>query len=155
MTQGSDRAKGRWAKAITVFAGFAMAVLAAASVLLMPGADAGRDHAGAASVAAGPVEIRPVADTVPDRAWKTLQLIDAGQWPDAAGAEGTKGGGTWSNREGQLPANDGSGNRIEYQEWDVNPKQPGRSRDAERIVTGSDGSAWYTGDHYRSFTRMR
>ncbi|WP_280274697.1 ribonuclease domain-containing protein [Nocardia wallacei] len=154
MTQGSDRAKGLWGKVFTGFAGLAMAVLAAASVLLMPGGEAGRDHA-PASVAAGPVEVRLVADTVPDRAWKTLQLIDAGQWPDAAGAEGTKGGGTWSNREGQLPANDGGGNRIRYQEWDVNPKQPGQSRDAERIVTGSDGSAWYTGDHYRSFTRMR
>lgn len=59
------------------------------------------------------------------------------------------------NRGGDLPAADASGKPIIYQEWDVNPKQPGRSRDAERIVTGSDGSAWYTGDHYKTFTRMR
>jgi len=28
------------------------------------------------------------------------------------------------------------------------------NRGAERIVTGSDGRAWYTGDHYQHFTEM-
>ncbi|MGK8485981.1 ribonuclease domain-containing protein [Nocardia asiatica] len=92
---------------------------------------------------------------VPERAYATLREIDAGRWPGSANAPGTKGGERWMNRGGDLPAEDGSGKPITYQEWDVNPKQPGRSRDAERIVTGSDGSAWYTGDHYKTFTRMR
>ncbi|MEU1963465.1 ribonuclease domain-containing protein [Nocardia sp. NPDC019255] len=92
---------------------------------------------------------------VPERAYATLREIDAGRWPDSANAPGTKGGERWMNRGGDLPATDGSGKPITYQEWDVNPKQSGRSRDAERIVTGSDGSAWYTGDHYKTFTRMR
>ncbi|WP_435593067.1 ribonuclease domain-containing protein [Nocardia sp. bgisy118] len=59
------------------------------------------------------------------------------------------------NREGTLPRTDATGGSITYQEWDVNPKQRNRSRDAQRIVTGSDGTAWYTGDHYETFTRMR
>lgn len=92
---------------------------------------------------------------VPDRAYRTLGEIDAGRWPDSANAPGTKGGIVFRNREGRLPATDAADKAIEYREWDVNPKQPGRSRDAERIVTGSDGSAWYTGDHYDTFTRMR
>ncbi|MGK8520461.1 ribonuclease domain-containing protein [Nocardia asteroides] len=92
---------------------------------------------------------------VPERAYATLREIDAGRWPGSANAPGTKGGERWMNRGGDLPATDGSGRPITYREWDVNPKQPGRSRDAERIVTGSDGSAWYTGDHYKTFTRMR
>ncbi|MGW4327647.1 ribonuclease domain-containing protein [Nocardia sp. NPDC004573] len=92
---------------------------------------------------------------VPERAYVTLREIDAGRWPDSANAPGTKGGERWQNRGRDLPTTDGSGKPIAYQEWDVNPKQPGRSRDAERIVTGSDGSAWYTGDHYQTFTRMR
>ncbi|MFI5720909.1 ribonuclease domain-containing protein [Nocardia sp. NPDC051750] len=92
---------------------------------------------------------------VPERAYETLEEIDAGRWPDSANAPGTKGGITFRNREGRLPATDDSGKRVTYQEWDVNPKKPGQSRDAERIVTGSDGSAWYTGDHYDTFTRMR
>ncbi|MGY4101405.1 ribonuclease domain-containing protein [Nocardia sp. R16R-3T] len=95
------------------------------------------------------------APGVPDRAYATLAEIDAGRWPDSANASGTKGGDRWMNRAGTLPAKDSAGTAITYQEWDVNPKQPNRSRDAERIVTGSDGSAWYTSDHYETFTRMR
>lgn len=92
---------------------------------------------------------------VPERAWQTLVLIDAGDWPDAAEAPGTRGGEVFRNREGRLPARTEAGAPIGYREWDVNPKEPGRGRDAERIVTGDDDSAWYTGDHYDSFTRMR
>jgi len=95
------------------------------------------------------------APGVPERAYTTLAEIDAGRWPDSANAPGTKGGDRWMNRAGTLAAKDSAGKPITYQEWDVNPKQPNRSRDAERIVTGSDGSAWYTGDHYETFTRMR
>ncbi len=53
-----------------------------------------------------------------------------------------------------LPHTDVAGAPISYREWDVN--QPGTSgRDAVRIVTGSDGSAWYTDNHYSTFTKMR
>ncbi|MEV6094909.1 ribonuclease domain-containing protein [Nocardia sp. NPDC051981] len=92
---------------------------------------------------------------VPDQAYKTLVEIDAGRWPGSANAPGTHGGDTWNNRDASLPRKDASGKAISYQEWDVNPKQPGQTRDAERIITGSDGSAYYTGDHYKTFTRMR
>ncbi|WP_225724931.1 MULTISPECIES: ribonuclease domain-containing protein [unclassified Nocardia] len=112
-----------------------------------------------AGVSAAPQPMRAdsvvlVNATVPQRAWDTLAKIDAGEWPPNDGS-GTHGGTTWTNREGTLPRTDGSGNPIHYLEWDVNRKLPGHNRDAERIVTGSDGSAWYTGDHYATFTRMR
>ena len=54
----------------------------------------------------------------------------------------------------QLPQQDASGNSIQYREWDVNPKAPGVNRGAERLVTGSDGSAYYTSDHYQTFTKI-
>nr|WP_309230883.1 ribonuclease domain-containing protein [Nocardia sp. SYP-A9097] len=95
------------------------------------------------------------APGVPDRAYQTLVEIDAGRWPGSANAPGTHGGDTWMNRGGDLPAKDSGGKKISYQEWDVNPKKAGQGRDAERIITGSDGSAFYTGDHYNTFTRMR
>ncbi|UGT60104.1 ribonuclease domain-containing protein [Nocardia asteroides] len=95
------------------------------------------------------------APGVPPRAYDTLTEIDAGRWPDSADAPGTKGGDRWQNREGTLPRTGTDGKPVTYQEWDVNPKQRNRTRDAERIVTGSDGTAWYTGDHYATFTRMR
>ncbi|WP_216898598.1 ribonuclease domain-containing protein [Nocardia alni] len=95
------------------------------------------------------------APGVPARAYQTLTEIDAGRWPGSADAPGTKGGDQWMNRGGSLPRTASSGKSITYREWDVNPKQPGHTRDAQRIITGSDGSAYYTGDHYQTFTRMR
>jgi len=44
---------------------------------------------------------------------------------------------------------------ITYRECDVNPYVKGQNRGPERIVTGSDGSAYFTSDHYSSFTQMR
>lgn len=93
------------------------------------------------------------AGPIPDHVWDTLELIDAGDWPPDD-APGTQGGRRFGNYEGELPAVGDDGQPAAYREWDVNPKKPGRSRDAERIVTGADGSAWYTADHYESFTRM-
>lgn len=91
----------------------------------------------------------------PARVLATLAEIDAGRWPDSANAPGTKGGITFRNSEGRLPAVGVGGGRVVYQEWDVNPKKNGQGRDAERIVTGNDGSAWYTLDHYDTFVRIR
>ncbi len=92
---------------------------------------------------------------MPARVLATLVEIDAGRWPDSAKAPGTKGGITFRNSEGRLPAVGAGGGRVVYQEWDVNPKKNGQGRDAERIVTGNDGSAWYTLDHYDTFVRIR
>jgi guanyl-specific ribonuclease Sa len=93
--------------------------------------------------------------SIPPNVQDTLKQIDAGKWPGSANAPGTKGGGSFENREGLLPTTDASGRPITYQEWDANPKVPGQGRDAQRIVTGSDGSAWYTDGHYGSFRRIR
>lgn len=117
--------------------------------------DAGSTTAVPKPGAASPVTAPSRVAGVPDRAYDTLAEIDAGRWPDSANAPGTKGGERFMNRDKDLPLTDSAGDKIAYQEWDVNPKQRNRSRDAERIVTGSDGSAWYTGDHYETFTRMR
>ncbi|RMI31769.1 ribonuclease domain-containing protein [Nocardia stercoris] len=95
------------------------------------------------------------APGVPDRAYVTLAEIDAGRWPGSANAPGTHGGDPWMNRSGQLPRTDPSGKTLSYQEWDVNPKRPGQTRDAQRIITDNIGDAYYTGDHYQTFTRMR
>jgi guanyl-specific ribonuclease Sa len=59
------------------------------------------------------------------------------------------------NNEQVLPRVDADGDAIEYREWDVNRRIPGRNRGTERLVTGSDGSAYYTGNHYKTFTTIR
>lgn len=115
------------------------------------------------STSTRPVPAAPTARTtaprprsgVPARVVATLKQVDSGRWPEAANAVGTRGGDTFRNREGRLPARTAQGTRITYKEWDVNPKKRGSGRDAERIVTGSDGSAWYTLDHYQNFTQIR
>ena len=103
--------------------------------------------------------VRPEAARLPAGAAakvdKVLAYIEAHREP----IPGYEGGRTFHNSgqdgEQALPRSDPSGRPIRYQEWDVNPKIPGRNRGAERLVTGSDGGAYYTGDHYRTFQRVR
>jgi len=85
-----------------------------------------------------------------DKFAKTLETIrSTGKAPD-----GYKGGKTFKNKEGLLPKSDSSGKSVDYKEWDVNPSGKGANRGAERIVTGSDGSAYSTKDHYKSFDKL-
>ncbi|MFI6096055.1 ribonuclease domain-containing protein [Lentzea sp. NPDC051213] len=58
-------------------------------------------------------------------------------------------GGTFQNREGQLPA----GHR--YQEFDVYPRACNASRDAYRIVVDrTANTAYFSPDHYVNFYRL-
>ena len=72
-----------------------------------------------------------------------------------ASQPGYKGGQTFANKEGLLPGSDENGDPINYREYDVNPRVPGQNRGAERVVTGSDGKAYYTSDHYKTFTLIK
>jgi guanyl-specific ribonuclease Sa len=101
-------------------------------------------------------EDRPAATAeVPEKVIEVLRFIDKHhRAPDEY-----EGGREFHNagRDGEqpLPRTDARGRPLTYQEWDVNPKTPGVNRGAERLVTGSDGSAYYTADHYRTFTKVR
>jgi guanyl-specific ribonuclease Sa len=71
---------------------------------------------------------------------------------------GGQGGGDFRNDGrggGQvLPQTTPQGSPIQYREWDVNPAPTGK-RDAERVITGTDGSAYYTSDHYTSLIKIK
>ena len=84
---------------------------------------------------------------VPEKALKVLKYVRE----NGVAMSGYVGGRRFGNFEGLLPKNDASGRRINYQEWDVNPKIQGKNRGTERLITGSDGKGYYTNDHYRSF----
>lgn len=88
---------------------------------------------------------------VPTKVAKVLRHVDEYDAPP----EGYRGGRHFGNFEDNLPKKDRRGRYIRYREWDVNPQVPGKNRGPERLVTGSDGSAFYTGDHYRTFKRIR
>ena len=55
-----------------------------------------------------------------------------------------------------MPRKDANGNPITYREYDINPApQNGATRGNERMVVGSDGKAYYTRDHYKTFEEFK
>lgn len=98
-----------------------------------------------------PDRSRPSSATrVPDYALEVLRYIrEHGEAPP-----NHVGGREFQNRENRLPKKDDQGRRLRYSEWDVHPKVPGQNRGPERLITGSDHSAWFTADHYRTFQQI-
>jgi guanyl-specific ribonuclease Sa len=88
---------------------------------------------------------------VPAKVAKVLRYVDEN---DKA-MPGYEGGRNFGNFEKRLPQTDKKNRRIRYREWDVNARKQGVNRGAERLVTGSDGSAYYTRDHYKTFIKIR
>jgi RHS repeat-associated protein len=82
-----------------------------------------------------------------EKAWNVLNRVDA----KGAPLPGYKGGKVFENTRGRLPQTPG----VTYREWDTNPYVKGVNRGPERIVTGSDGSAYWTGDHYDTSLMFR
>jgi ribonuclease T1 len=80
---------------------------------------------------------------VPQKALDVLRIVrTTGEPPD-----GYVGGRVFENREGRLPA------EGDYREFDVDPHNG--QRNAERlIVEWKTKKAWYTGDHYQTFTEL-
>jgi ribonuclease T1 len=88
---------------------------------------------------------------VPAKVLKVLKYIEEnGEAP-----EGYVGGRKFKNLEQLLPKIDKSNKRINYREWDVNPKIDGKNRGKERLVTGDEESAYFTNDHYQSFKKIK
>ena len=54
-----------------------------------------------------------------------------------------------------LPKTDSAGNTITYAEYDINPYTRGVNRGAERLVRGSDGTTYFTGNHYTTFSEIQ
>ncbi len=90
------------------------------------------------------------ASKVPGYVLDVLQFIRR----NGHSPEGYVGGREFQNKEKQLPAKDSDNKRIRYSEWDVHPKEKGQSRGPERLVTGSDHSAYFTRDHYKTFLKI-
>ena len=88
---------------------------------------------------------------VPTKALKVLKYARE----NGVAMDGYVGGRRFGNFENLLPKKDASGKRIDYREWDVNLKIQGKNRGTERLITGSDGKAYYTNDHYRSFIEVK
>jgi len=86
---------------------------------------------------------------IPDKARDIANQVKS---KNGAPPQGYKGGRAFNNQ----PANGGQKlpDGVNYKEYDVNPYVKGQNRGTERIVTGDDGSVWYTNDHYYTFTKI-
>lgn len=87
---------------------------------------------------------------IPSKAYKIRDYVKQNK----EAMDGYVGGRKFKNLEKILPKNDQNNSKIDYHEWDVNPKIDGKNRGRERLVTGSDGNAYYTNDHYKSFKKL-
>jgi ribonuclease T1 len=93
-------------------------------------------------------EERPPQDFLKAPPPKAKAVLEAIQQRRGEPLPGYVGGRFFRNRERRLPPG-------RYREYDVNPKVPGRHRGAERLVIEQrTGKAYYTDDHYRTFTPM-
>jgi guanyl-specific ribonuclease Sa len=119
-------------------------VLLAASVV--PGGGEVRGATAAAKAAKAADHLFPIGPAT-EKVWSVLNRVGA----KGAPLPGYKGGSVFKNKDGMLPKTPG----VTYREWDVNPYTKGVDRGAERLVTGSDGSAYFTSDHYKAFMLVR
>ncbi len=96
-------------------------------------------------------------NSLPQNVQNSYNSYSANGWSGnyAGQTPGTHAGGAWSNFGGLLPSTDSFGSPITYQEFDVNNKIDGKNRDGERFIVGSDGSVYYTWDHYVSFKKIK
>jgi ribonuclease T1 len=94
---------------------------------------------------------KPQQGTIPQKAYDTWHYIQAHH----EAPEGYVGGRAFQNREKKLPLKNIDGKRIQYKEWDVNPKINGQNRGAERLVSEGYERAWYTQDHYQTFSELK
>jgi guanyl-specific ribonuclease Sa len=117
-------------------------------LLLACGPGAARMQAPAAPQA---VQMERAQASVPQPALATLAYVRAHH----QAPPGYEGGRRFGNYERRLPERDASNHRIDYQEWDVHPHLERRNRGAERLITGSDGRAWFTADHYATFVEVK
>jgi hypothetical protein len=101
----------------------------------------------------------------PDVVYVADQISNAPEGPPVTIGKTTKqtfyiddtqfvGGDDWNNKFGDLPNLDAAGSQVTYREYVRYPYTPGISRGTERIVIGSDGSRYFTDDHYKTFTKF-
>jgi ribonuclease T1 len=87
---------------------------------------------------------------IPAAAYQTFEHIQKHH----RAPKGYVGGRKFGNYDQLLPKTNAKNESLRYKEWDIYPRKKGENRGAERIVTSSEGNAYYTADHYHSFTKL-
>ena len=102
-------------------------------------------------------QIKDNFDSLTDKEKEVFGKYEKNGWKGQYGKEGpSKAGREYKNigerGEEILPEYEADGTPIEYKEYDINNVKP---RDNKRFVRGSDGSVYYTDDHYMTFKRIK
>lgn len=96
--------------------------------------------------------VNRLPQAVRDSANETLASINKGVV--RSGVPEGRWGHRYNNVDGSLPLREANGNPITYSSYDV-PVSGQVGHGANRIITGTDGSRYYTGTHYRGFGRIK
>ena len=107
-------------------------------------------------------QIKDNFDSLTDKEKEVFGKYEKNGWKGQYGKEGpSKAGREYKNigerGEEILPEYEADGvTKIQYKEFDINKKDPvTNNRDSKRFVSGSDGSVYYTDDHYMTFKRIK
>ncbi|MGW7091669.1 ribonuclease domain-containing protein [Streptomyces sp. NPDC054874] len=94
-----------------------------------------------------PGQVQEACEIWKDLAWP--QSSRPTDYPVADTLLVIRGSNVYRNRSGDLPL------EGRYREYDVNPRNQGEHRDAERVVRDQEThTVWYTGDHYNNFQEI-
>lgn len=119
----------------------AIAALAGLSVVATPTADA--------TVYGSCTISRCTAARSADTIWESKNYPGTRGWYSWPNGQCNFAGGTFYNREGQLPSG------HSYREFDVYPRACGAARDAYRIVVDlTTGVTYFSPNHYTDFYRL-
>ena len=85
-----------------------------------------------------------------------FQKYEKSGWNGQVSGGPSHAGGTFKNdgsRNSAILPTENKNGKITYKEFDINQTTTGR--DSYRFIKGSDGSVYYTNDHYKTFTRIK
>ncbi|WP_156300580.1 ribonuclease domain-containing protein [Streptobacillus canis] len=85
-----------------------------------------------------------IREDIPEEVYEVIKKIEKNKFNPPKGVRGNR---KWLNRDSKLPI------EYEYREFDIHPKINDRNK--IRIVFGSDGSIYYTVDHYETFIKLK
>lgn len=100
-------------------------------------------------------------DQLPEDAQEYYNRYENDNWETTSNdLEGkTNAGKTYRNEpkkgETKLPEKTQDGKDITYKEFDAETTPNGSQRGSKRFVHGSDGSTYYTDDHYKTFRKVQ
>jgi RHS repeat-associated protein len=139
-------------RAFACSGGYALGIVAPFIAGLAAGAEnTGTEEENAQAGIADASSCEAAFNDAPESVQSTLDYINE----NGRAPQGFKGGGVFQNIGSPLPTEDAAGNPISYQKWDVNPYTKGIDRGSDRLITGSNGTAYYTTNHYVSFIQIQ